>query len=87
MRTLILALVLVASQEVFSCTHDMDCGFGNKCLNGNNGFGKGFCVKATSQAGWGQQQRAFEGCSSDIECGIGVTCVKRAGQFRGICVD
>lgn len=86
MKILLVAICILAAESAFSCRHDLDCGLGFKCLNGNNGIGKGFCVKSDNYAGWGQEQRSFNGCANDFECNLGESCIKRAGQFRGICI-
>lgn len=87
MKTIAIAIILVIGQNAFACNHDTQCGFGFVCLNGNNGIGNGFCVKAENTKSWGHGQRNFTGCSSDFDCkGWGESCIKRTGQITGICV-
>ena len=90
----LLSLASVGSASA-ACFSDFDCGMGNKCVKASGDINlTGVCVVPSDRFGNRRidtttprsQPRNVSGCSFDLDCGLGFSCMKRSGQLKGICV-
>lgn len=92
-----LVLLLILPSISLACNNDFECGFGNKCVKPNDSISlQGICVTPTDQFGNRDYSTSYaapsaephevEGCMFDTDCDIGFTCMKKAGELKGICI-
>ena len=77
------------------CNTDLDCGLGNKCVKASRDNNiTGVCVTPSDTLGNSRPNYSapkakptnVRGCTVDVECNIGFSCLKRVGQIYGVCV-
>ena len=85
MRTLLTVAFIVMSTPVLACNFDEECGFAEKCIK-LSGHQKSYCSNYESGLRDPLDLTAPERrlCSSDIDCGLGGTCLA-VGSLYGTC--
>lgn len=90
-----LALLFSAPSLAFSCSGDLDCSIGSKCVK-PRGSMYGYCMGGMNPGNQHDNQparnpldmtgRQGNTCSGDLDCGIGGRCAKGRGSMYGTCL-
>lgn len=91
--------LVIFSNNSFACFSDFECGYGNRCVKPSGSINmNGVCIEPTNNYGVRDYSSSYntygrnvgpqeiDGCSFDLDCPIGFSCLKRSGELQGICI-